>query len=102
MEQDLRQNIFSLEKDRRFHRCLALASNNVHVVEIMKYILDAMQKPVWQKYIVKNITIEGHKETYVRNHRMILEAIEMRDPERAQAAMLEHLQGGILLDDWDQ
>lgn len=102
MEQDVRQNIFSLEKDRQFHRGLAQASKNAHVLEIMQYLIHAMQKPVWQKYIMKNIAIEGHKEKYVRNHRMILEAIEAQDSERAQAAMLEHLQGGILLDDWDQ
>jgi DNA-binding FadR family transcriptional regulator len=71
------------------------------MLEIMKYIITAMQKLVWQKYIMKNITIEGHKAMYVRNHRRILEAIEKGDPEQAQAAMLEHLQGGILLDDWD-
>jgi GntR family transcriptional repressor for pyruvate dehydrogenase complex len=102
MEQDVQQNIFSLEKDQQFHLSLAQASKNVHVLEIMKYIISAMQKAVWQKYIMKNIAIEGHKELYVKNHRMIFETIEARDPEQASALMLEHLQGGIVLDDWDQ
>jgi len=69
----------------------------------MKYIIEAMQKPIWQKYIMKNIVaIVGHKEQYVRHHSLILGAIEQRDPDQAQAAMREHLHGGILLDDWDQ
>ena len=60
-----------------------------------------MKRTLWQKYIMKNIAIEGHKAMYVKNHRMILEAIEARDPEQARLMMLEHLQGGIVLDDWD-
>jgi GntR family transcriptional repressor for pyruvate dehydrogenase complex len=101
MEQDLKEDTFSLEKDRQFHLSLAEASQNAHLVEIVRYIVSAMRKPLWQKYIMKNISIEGHKAMYVNNHRKILEAIEARKPEQAKALMTEHLQGGIVLDDWD-
>lgn len=101
MEKDLKDDIFSLEKDRQFHLNIALASKNIHVIEIMNYITATRQKPLWQKYIMKNIAIEGHKVMYVNNHRQILAAIEAKEPEQARALMLEHLQGGIVLDDWD-
>lgn len=101
MEKDLERDVFSLEKDRQFHLSIAQASKNIHVIEIVKYIIGVMKRTLWQKYIMKNIAIEGHKAMYVKNHRMILEAIEARDPEQARAIMLEHLQGGIVLDDWD-
>ena len=101
MEHDVQHNEFSLEQDRQFHLSIARASQNLHLVAIMKYIIAEMKKPLWQKYIIKNIDIEGHKAMYVRNHRMILEAIEAKNPEHAQALMLEHLQGGIVLEDWD-
>jgi GntR family transcriptional repressor for pyruvate dehydrogenase complex len=101
MKSDLQKDLFSLEKDRQFHLSIAQATQNVHIIEIAKYIVGVMQKPLWQKYIMKNIAIDGHKAMYVNNHRMILEAIETRDPEKARAIMLEHLQGGIVLDDWD-
>ncbi|MCP4401298.1 MAG: FCD domain-containing protein, partial [bacterium] len=94
-------NIFSLEKDRQFHLSLAEAGQNAHFIEIVRYIVQAMQKPLWQKYIMKNIAIEGHRAMYVNNHRQILNAIEAGDPERARALMIEHLEGGIVLDDWD-
>ncbi len=101
MEKDVPQEEFSLEKDRQFHLSIAQATQNAHVIEIVKYIIGVMQKPLWQKYIMKNISIEGHKVTYVNNHRLILKAIEAKDPDRARTLMLEHLQGGIVLDDWD-
>jgi GntR family transcriptional repressor for pyruvate dehydrogenase complex len=102
MEQDLDQNIFSLEKDRAFHLSLAQATGNIYLIEIMNYLLGVMQKRLWQTYIMKNIEIEGHKAKYVHNHRKILEAIATHDPEQAQRLMTEHLQGVIDLDDWDE
>jgi GntR family transcriptional repressor for pyruvate dehydrogenase complex len=101
MERDVERNEFSLEQDRQFHLSIARASQNPHVVAIMTYIIAEMKKPLWQKYIIKNIDIEGHKAMYVRNHRMILSAIEANNPQQARALMLEHLQGGIVLEDWD-
>lgn len=101
MEQDLEEDIFSLEKDREFHLSLARASHNAHIVEIVRYISYAMQKPLWKKYIMKNIAIEGHKAMYVGNHRKIIEAIERHDPEQARMVMIDHLQGGVILEDWD-
>ena len=102
MEQDLDQDIFSLEKDRAFHLSLAQASGNTYLIEIMKYLIGVMQKRLWQKYIMKNISIPGNKVRYVHNHRNILEAIESRDPQQARRMMTEHLQGVIDLDDWDE
>lgn len=101
MEQDLEQDMFALDKDRRFHLSLAEASQNAHLVAIVRYIAQAMHKPLWQKYIMKNIAIEGHKAMYVDNHRRILDAIQARNPEQARTVMIEHLEGGIVLDDWD-
>ncbi len=101
MEKDLERDVFSLEKDRQFHLSIAQATKNTHIIEVVKYIVGVMKRTLWQKYIMKNIAIEGHKAMYVKNHRMILEAIEAKDPEQARLMMLEHLQGGIVLDDWD-
>ncbi len=102
MEKDLKEDIFSLEQDRDFHFSLARATHNAHIVEIMRYIVTAMQKPIWQKYIMKNIAIEGHKAMYVTTHRQILEAIETHNSEKARSLMIDHLLGGIVLDDWDE
>jgi DNA-binding FadR family transcriptional regulator len=103
MEKDFSDGDYQIEKDRLFHLKIAEATGNMHFVEILKYFNTQMAQKIWVKYSEKNREIPGRIERYIKNHRSILEAIEERDPERAQAMMEMHIKTGLknFYDDWD-
>jgi GntR family transcriptional repressor for pyruvate dehydrogenase complex len=90
MERNLAGMIPSQDLDANFHVIIAQATHNVVWLHLMQSIFDAMkefQRGVWRAVY---ITEEDHRILF-QHHRTVFEAIRDRDPERARAEMLAHL-----------
>lgn len=83
-----------IEHDRQFHRAIAVASGNplfpLFIDFLVQHcrgaILAARQHPTeWA----------AHASAAGAEHRAVLTAIEARDPDRARAAMRDHLNAGM-------
>ncbi len=80
----------SLELDAQFHIAVSQATHNVVWLHLMQSIFDAMkqfQMSVWKAVY---LTVDDHRTLYFQ-HRTVLDAIRDRQPERARAEMLVHL-----------
>lgn len=73
-----------MEKDIEFHEVLAVSSKNLVMPNLVPVIHSAI--PLF----IEKTDQELIGET-IRTHRKIVEAIRQRDPEKARAAMEEHL-----------
>lgn len=75
-----------LEADLRFHECISEAAGNRLSMEIIK-VLSAGLREVRLRSLSKTF----NPEKSLAGHRAILEAIRLRDPQGAFAAMRAHL-----------
>jgi DNA-binding GntR family transcriptional regulator len=73
------------ETDRRFHEKIVLYSANNFILESLK--TTGFQARTYQKGLVRGPEITLHE------HRMVVEALKVRDGERAQQQMVWHLLG---------
>jgi GntR family transcriptional regulator, transcriptional repressor for pyruvate dehydrogenase complex len=71
--------------DAQFHTTVALTSRN-RVLASLTYALHTVSEPVHNL----NLTVEVGRESH-RQHRHILDAIRDRDPDAAEAAMVDHV-----------
>ena len=74
-----------VEKDYEFHNLIVEASNNVVFKIMLNPLTELLKKS--RKETFKKYGAEG-----VKHHKNILEAIFERNPEKARAAMWEHLE----------
>lgn len=80
----------SEDLDANFHIVVARATHNIVWLHLMQNIFDAMkefQQSVWRAVY---ITGDDHHLLY-QHHRVIFEAIEAREAEKAREAMMTHL-----------
>lgn len=90
MERNLEETKPSQDLDANFHIVIAQATHNIVWLHLMQSIFDAMkefQRGVWRAVY---LTDADHRQLFA-HHRAVYEAINDRDPERARAAMLDHL-----------
>ena len=73
------------EADRRFHENIVLFSANSFILDALR--TTGFQARTYQKGLVRGPSITLHE------HRMVIEAIKVRDGERAQQQMIWHLLG---------
>jgi GntR family transcriptional repressor for pyruvate dehydrogenase complex len=72
--------------DRQFHLAVARASGNVLILGLTEMLIDAMVNP--RRSLMR---LRSHASGSWADHADVLEAIRSRNPERAEQAMLVHL-----------
>jgi GntR family transcriptional repressor for pyruvate dehydrogenase complex len=82
-----------MELDLTFHMTIAGACGNKILIKVLNEVRRALQQ--WME---KSPESPGSRERALVHHRRILEALEARDPEKAERAMRRHL-GDIRLVD---
>lgn len=78
-----------LAHDVEFHRQIGLATGN----SVLASLLEGLSAPTNRARLWRGRIEQGAQERTIREHRAILEAIEARQPDQAQAAMLMHVSG---------
>ena len=90
MADDIATKRKPIEQDRTFHLLIAEGSGNTLLAEIVANLFDERHSPM-------SASIRGHFDTpdswtmALTEHRIIVAALEARDPLAAQAAMHSHL-----------
>lgn len=84
VEELCKQGLQHMEKDIEFHVLIAKSTDNQVVPNIIPVIQSAIA-------LFINVTDFSLTERTVITHRMILDAIKKRDPEKAREAMMIHL-----------
>ena len=76
--------------DGLFHQAIADATHNRLVIEVYRTITIAREHAQWGELKRRSTTPE-RRAVYKEEHREIVHALELRDTERAQAALQAHL-----------
>lgn len=78
--------------DEQFHVCIAEATQNTVLVDILKQSWGGRFKsPMWKKLHTR-IHGQDYRNEWVDDHEKILAAIQRRDPIAAKSAMWQHLE----------
>jgi GntR family uxuAB operon transcriptional repressor len=79
------------EADTDFHRALADSTRNGLLIWVIDQIANVRSQDDWTR--MRHLTLDGATiNQYNSQHRQILNAIRMREPERAANIMKEHLE----------
>lgn len=95
MENSLRDPVAFADADTAFHTLLAESAGNTLLVWIVGQINSVRNQEQWSR--MRHLTL--HADTisiYNNQHRLILNAIRTREPERAASLMKEHLESARL------
>jgi DNA-binding GntR family transcriptional regulator len=76
----------SLEWNRRFHVSIAIASRNQTLIEILKNVHTRLMR---YSYLV--ISVDSYGPQLSNEHKALLRAIRMKNPESARDRALDHL-----------
>lgn len=87
MDRSRRDPTGFIEADLDFHLALAEAAANPLILSLIDSIVDLLRE---QR--LRIFQVEGGPERGQLHHKQILSAVSQRDPERARAAMRDHLQ----------
>lgn len=79
------------EVDRQFHVSVAVASRNPILSLLFEKMADVMHQRTWTELKHSSRSAGDHQDLYLRQHHIILDAIERGDSASASNAMLEHL-----------
>ncbi|PLX98248.1 MAG: FadR family transcriptional regulator [Desulfuromonas sp.] len=91
MEKQAAEGGWDAEIDAKFHYIITEATQNTIQVHVLNTIHSLFQTTIMVA-LTEFYQKEGYLERLLTQHRDILEAIEARDPERAQKAMQVHLE----------
>lgn len=75
------------EQDSKFHLLLAEATNNSVLVRIMEGLLDLLADSR-----CRSMAVPGRPLKSLEEHRQVVEALLLRQPDAAREAMLQHLE----------
>jgi GntR family transcriptional repressor for pyruvate dehydrogenase complex len=92
MEQRVVRGKSTMEVDIEFHLLLAAACRNPVLADCMRLLADRMGKRFWHDMKEESLSVGGRSETYLRHHREIFAAVEQGRSQKAEAAMLRHLE----------
>lgn len=87
---DLNDENASVVVDKEFHYCIAKASKNQLLVNVLNVISDLMDKFIKEARGMILID-ERNKEVLIHQHEAIFKGLESRDPEAAADAMRTHI-----------
>jgi GntR family transcriptional repressor for pyruvate dehydrogenase complex len=91
MDADIAQGVMPIRGDRMFHARVAEASDNSALVRVVTELFDERGNPLFERLGSRFEGVPSWRAA-VNEHRKVLEAIAAHDPERARAAMHEHLE----------
>ncbi len=80
-----------VELNRRFHLEIGAATHNAALYQMMKYIIDEVNKKLWTRLDENMLMLPGRTNKYFRQHREILESIKAKDKARARKTALDSL-----------
>lgn len=83
----------AIETDRSFHMEIARATGNKYFEDFFQYLGNVIPRGRVNNAHVDTESLQEYLTRTNREHRVILRAIENRDPESARAAMRVHLDG---------
>jgi DNA-binding FadR family transcriptional regulator len=91
MESEMRAGRIPIEGDRLFHTRIAEAAENAPLMHVVGELFDERNNPLFAQlgHYFEN---ETNWECAVDEHRAVVEAIAAHAPQRARAAMHDHLQ----------
>ncbi len=91
MRQHLHDKDANVAADRRFHICIADATGNSVLLQMVKAMSDQTDSPVWAK-MDQHFHTKSLREAAQQDHQLIFDALLARDPVAARAAMRTHLE----------
>ncbi|MDQ0243051.1 GntR family transcriptional repressor for pyruvate dehydrogenase complex [Bacillus fengqiuensis] len=85
-----KQTVDGWEADYQFHMAIVKAAGNQIMIQLMQFISAATKKAMmnFHQYIQQN---ENTVKTIIKQHDQIYESIKTGNPEKANEAMIEHL-----------
>lgn len=90
MRQDVRRGHVPIDADRRFHVAIAEMTGNPVLARLVGDLFDGRHGPMSSR--MSRRAENAHSwEAALEEHEAILRALEMRDPQEAEAAMVDHL-----------
>ncbi len=75
-----------------FHKALAEASNNEVLFEVVGSLVEATSHPLWALINKKILENRSAREDQIREHELVLDAIQRGDGEAASRAMRHHIE----------
>lgn len=87
MEENMYNMPLRIDKDVEFHIMLGKFSGNYFLALIVESMTDVLRD-----FIQKGIESPGGNEDGVYRHRMILDALRARDPDKVEIAVREHIE----------
>lgn len=83
--------VANVAADRRFHVCIADATGNSVLLQMVTAMCNQTQSPVWKK-MDQHFHSAAMREASQQDHQLIFDALLARDPLAARAAMRAHLE----------
>ncbi|MGF1758820.1 FCD domain-containing protein [Photobacterium sagamiensis] len=78
--------------DEQFHLCIAEATQNSVLVDMLKQSWERREmSPMWKK-LQSHIIDQAYREEWLADHAQILSAMQRKDPVSAKNAMWQHLE----------
>jgi DNA-binding FadR family transcriptional regulator len=83
-----------------FHEALAKSCKNEVLAEVVSNLVGATSHPLWTLINKKVLASREARESQIREHEMVLDAVQRGDGEAAAEAMRHHLEelGGLVLE----
>jgi GntR family transcriptional repressor for pyruvate dehydrogenase complex len=92
MELEVKEGHEAWEPDWGFHRAIAAATQNPLVEAVFDNLGQRMKSPLWILMRARNFEFGDRGQRYLKDHRMVLDAIRKGRSETAFRAMGEHIQ----------
>ncbi|MGY3439373.1 MULTISPECIES: FadR/GntR family transcriptional regulator [unclassified Marinovum] len=91
MEQTYQENALGVDADQRLHLSIAQASKNPFFSSVLESLSDQIAFGVKLSRSLTLLDIPGRQELVLAEHRAVLDAIRLKQPEVAQATMRHHI-----------
>lgn len=91
MEQTYQQNALGIDADQRLHLAVAQAAKNPFFSSVLESLSDQIAYGVKLSRSLTLLDTSGRQELVLAEHRAVLDAIRLQQPEVAQATMRHHI-----------
>lgn len=91
MEEAFAQNALGVEEDQKLHLAVARASKNPFYASVLESLGDQIAFGVKLSRYLTLLDTPARRELVLTEHRAVLEAIRLKQPDVAQATMRHHL-----------
>lgn len=92
MEEEEKRPDASEEADMKFHMLIAEASQNSAISAIIKWLWELRNQSSLSQSFMSRLREEGIHPS-INEHKKIVDALEMKNPEKARNAMKAHIEG---------